>query len=91
MIPVTIPDELVQPGSVRRVIAAPDGDLTNDEIRPVESLIKAGPDGVAQLSMMLQLEDGELEHLVNGGRVWLTMLGGIAPFHVEVLDEGQVP
>jgi hypothetical protein len=91
MRPVMIPDELVQPGTVRRIIAAPDGDLTNDEIRPVESLISRGPSNVAQLSMMLELEDGELEHLQSGGKIWLTMLGAVSPFDVVVLDEGQVP
>lgn len=91
MRPMMIPDELVQPGSVRRIVAAPDGDLTNDDIRPVESLITEGSGGLAQLSMMLELEDGELEHITAGGKIWLTMLGGIAPFNVLVLDEGQVP
>lgn len=91
MRPVIIPDELVQPGTVRRIIAAPDGDLTHDEIRPVESLISRGPDDVARLSMMLELEDGELDRLAAGGKIWLTMLGGVAPFDIVVLDEGQVP
>lgn len=92
MRPIPIPDELVEPGTVRRIIAAPDGDLTNDTIRAVESLISADTDGIALLSMMLVLEDGELEKLqTGGGRIWLTMRGAVAPFDVRVLDEGQVP
>lgn len=92
MIPVIIPDDLVQPGTVRRIIAVPNGDLTDDDIRPVESLISRAPDGqTAQLSMMLELEPGELGQLARGGRVWLTMIGGVMPFNVQVLDEGQVP
>lgn len=91
MRPTMIPGELVRPGTVRQIVSAPDGDLTNDQIRPVEALIKRGEADLAELSMMLELEEGELEHLANGGKIWLTMLGGIAPFRVEVLDEGQVP
>lgn len=91
MIPVTIPDELIAPGTVRRVIAAPDGDLLNDEIRPVEALIKADSDGIALLSMKLQLEDGDLGRLIRGGTVWLTMRGAVAPFDIQVLEDGQVP
>lgn len=92
MFPVTIPDELVLEGSVRRIIAAPDGDLTNDDIAPVESLIRRADDGVSALLMMqLKLEPGELELLQNGGNVWLTMWGAVVPFNVCVLPEGQVP
>jgi hypothetical protein len=91
MRPVTIPDELIQPGTVRRVFAAPNGDLTDDQIRPAEALIRRGEDDLAVISCMLELEPGDLERLQSGGRVWLTMVGGLAPFDVTVLDEGQVP
>lgn len=89
MRPVPIPDELVQPGTVRRLVQAPPGE--EDVVRPVESLISADTDGTALLSMMMKLEDGDIEKLQAGGRIWLTMRGGIIPFSVHVLDEGQVP
>lgn len=89
---VTIPDELVVPGSVRRIIAPPPGDLAAAEILPVESLIRRGPDGVdALLSMCLDLDEGDLAVLEAGGKVWLTMLGAVVPFNVCVLPDGQVP
>lgn len=91
MNPIPVADELVQEGTVRRVIAAPDGDLTNDLIRPVESLISKAPDGMAMLSMPLALEPGELEILEAGGTVWLSMWGAVVPFNVCALPEGQVP
>ena len=91
MRPVPIPDELVEPGSVRRVFSAPNGDLTDDQIRPAEALIRRGPDDAAVISCMLELEEGDLERLLAGGRVWVTMLGGLVPFDVTVQAEGQVP
>lgn len=92
MFPVTIPDELVLEGTVRRIFAAPDGDLTNEAIAPVESLIRRADDGVtAQIMMQLVLEPGELELLAEGGRVWLTMLGAVVPYNLRVLPDGQVP
>lgn len=85
MIPTTIPDELIEPDSLRRVIAAPNGDLLDDKIRPVEALVSRDPDtDLVAIKVRLELEDGELERLASGRPVWLTMLGGLAPFDVQV-------
>lgn len=87
MIPVPIPNELVPEGYVRRVFAAPDGDLTNPDIRPVEVLARKAPGmDTAEISVHLILEGDELERLNAGGSVWLIMLGGLMPFQVEVSD-----
>lgn len=85
MIPTTIPDALVKPGTVRKVIAAPNGDLTDDNIRPVEAIVSRDEaTDLAAISVRLELEPGEIERLTAGQPVWLTMLGGLAPFYVEV-------
>jgi hypothetical protein len=85
MQPTTIPDDLIEPGTVRRVISAPNGDLLDDNIRPVEALISRDrPTQLAAFKMRLTLEPGELERLMAGKPVWLTMLGGVAPFSVDV-------
>lgn len=87
MIPTSIPDELVEPGTVRRVFAAPNGDMLDDDIRPCEALISADPaTGLAAVRVRLVLEPGELERLTDGRAVWLTMLGGLSPFDVKVED-----
>ena len=85
MIPTTIPDELIKPDSQRHVIAAPNGDLLDDNIRPVEALIERDPPtDLVAIKVRLVLEDGELERLTSGKPVWLTMLGGLAPFDIQV-------
>lgn len=90
MRPVPIPAETVWEGGVRRVFAAPDGDLTNPDIGPVDVIVDAGLGGVARVNVLLQLEDGDLERLQSGGAVWLSMLGGLMPFALTVVDaEGQ--
>ncbi|GAA2037412.1 hypothetical protein GCM10009740_31530 [Terrabacter terrae] len=85
MRPTSIPDELVEPGTLRKVISAPNGDLLDENIRPVEALISRDPaTQLAAFRMRLVLEGGELEDLQAGKPIWLTMLGGIAPFDVQV-------
>jgi hypothetical protein len=85
VIPTPIPDELIREGSVRRTIAAPNGDLLDDNIRPVDALISHDqPTGLAAVRVRLVLEGDELDRLAAGKPVWLTMLGGITPFDVQV-------
>lgn len=95
MRPIPIPDECVGPGVKRLVIGPPDGDLTNDRIRPVEALAGVVDDEV-RIVVLVAFEDGELDRLrqmADGGTgpgtaaIWLTMsTPQIPPFAVEVAD-----
>lgn len=79
-----IPDECVWAGAVRRVIAPPGGDLTDDTIAPCEALIERAVDGIPLFSMRCVLEDDDLEKLKDGGVVWLTLWGHVVPFALSV-------
>lgn len=59
------------------VIAAPDGDLTNELIAPVEAAVYVDdfPDPVRMVAVEIALEDGDLDRLAAGGHVILTFLG----------------
>jgi hypothetical protein len=59
MRPVPIPDQYVAPFARRMVIAAPDGDLTNQQIAPVEALVELH-DGSPRFAMLIQLEHDDL-------------------------------
>lgn len=85
MRPVPIPDHLVPPGCRRLVIGPPDGDPTGN-IRPVEAI--AGiVDGVPNVVMLIELEDGDLERLTETPAVWLTMqTGQIPPWSIDIAD-----
>lgn len=88
MRPIPIPDELVGPGTKRLVIAPPDGDLTNDKIRPVEALAAIVPEGIC-MTMLVALDDNDLERLgeMRQPAVWLSMYTNqLPPFAVEVAD-----
>lgn len=95
MRPIPIPDECVGPGVKRLVIGPPDGDLTNDRIRPVEALAGIVDDEV-RIVVLVAFEDDELERLQRmaaghtgpgQAAVWLTMTTPqIPPFAVEVAD-----
>jgi hypothetical protein len=85
MIPTPIPDDLVKDGAQRRVFTAASGDLLDDNIRPVDALIsRDDATGLAAVQVRLVLEGDEIERLTAGKPVWLTMLGGLAPFDVQV-------
>lgn len=87
MRPVPIPDQAIWHGAVRRVFAAPDSDLTNDTIRPVEVLLDVVADGTPRINVCCQLEDGDLEKLTAGGHVWISFYGGaLIPFSTDVTD-----
>lgn len=85
MRPVPIPDHLVPPGCRRLVIGPPDGDPTGN-IRPVEAI--AGiVDGIPNVVMLIELEDGDLERLTETPAVWLTMqTGQIPPWSLDIAD-----
>jgi hypothetical protein len=90
--PTTIPDEQVaiHPGSVRGVLAAPGGDLTDPNIAAVEVLFDRVHDGAAERVLVrLALEDGDLERLAAGGNVWLAFYGPIPVFSLDVKAPGE--
>lgn len=84
MRPSVIPDDEVRPGSVRRVISAPDGDLTGaGGIEAVEALIDEGQLG-REFWLRIVLEPGDLEQLGRDGRFWLVVAGcHLQPFRME--------
>lgn len=84
MRPSTIPDDEVRDGSLRKVIAAPDGDLTGEGgIGPVEVLLEEGPLG-REYWLRIVLEPGDLEALTADGRFWLVVHGcHLQPFRLE--------
>ena len=84
MRPVPIPNEAIWEGATRRVYAAPDGDLTNEVIRPVEVLVDVAGDRTRRINAMCALEDGDLEKLAAGGHVWVSFYGVLVPFSVDV-------
>lgn len=86
MRPVPIPDEAVWEGGVRRVFAAPDGDLINPDIAAVEAIIDESLGGKPRISVRCALEEGDLEKLAGGGHVWISFYGGLLPFAVDVTD-----
>jgi len=86
--PIPIPDdEVIEDPCFKRVIAAPDGDLLSDDIRPVEAVLGPtvlGERVVLKASVLIQLESGDLEELTLTGRFWIHFCGGIVPFSVEL-------
>lgn len=93
MRPTVVPDGALWPGSQRIVVAAPNGDLTDPEVAPVEAVVDmTDMDGgqVVRLSVRCALEPGDLEKLAAGGHVWLSFLGRLPVFSVTVTDgDGQ--
>lgn len=89
MRPIPIPDNEVWPGTQRIIMEPPDGDLLNDTIRPVEMLFDpTAEDGIGRLHTMFVLEEGDLEILQRGGRIWLSFMGiAIAPFSMMVAPQ----
>ena len=87
MRPSAIADAEVRPWTIRRVIAAPDGDLTGEGgIEPVEALIDEGPLG-REFWLRIVLEDGDLDALRRDGRFWLVLHGcHLQPFRLELAD-----
>lgn len=79
MRPIPISDELLRQfpiGAIRRVYAAPSGDLLDPVVPPAEGVVYQTPiSGTEEGSLhpvtcvVLKLEDGELEDLQQGGLV----------------------
>lgn len=86
MVPVPIPDAQIWPGARRLVIAPPDGDMTNEQIRSCEALVD-----IDELSprfcMRIELEAGDLERLQADPHFWLIIRGlALPPFALVVPD-----
>lgn len=93
MRPAPIPDDAIWDGAQRVIMSAPDGDLTNAHIPPVEVLVDSvalGGRGGLRYSARCVLEPGDLEKLAAGGHVWVSFHGGVVPFSVDVTGpDGQ--
>lgn len=87
MRPVTPPVELVDDQHVLRTISVPD-DLV-EHVDPVEAIISSGPDGLAEIHVLIELEPGEARRLRATGQLWLTFLGGVTPFRISVDAPGE--
>jgi hypothetical protein len=86
MRPTPIPDHEVWDGAHRRVIAPPNGDLTDPHVAPVEALLDRSPTtGALNLSVRCALEPGDLEKLQAGGTVWITFWGHMVPWSTTVV------
>lgn len=92
MRPTPIPDHEIWEGSRRIVVAAPDGDLTNPDIAPVEALVDVSPStGVVCYSSRCELEPGDLEKLQAGGTIWVTFWSVMVPWATTVVDPVEPP
>jgi hypothetical protein len=91
MRPAPIPDRAIWAGAKRIVLSAPDGDLTNPHIPPLEALVDLSPSvGCLRFSARCVLEPGDLDKLAGGGEVWVSFYGGVPPFSVDVTGpDGQ--
>ncbi|MEV6897466.1 hypothetical protein [Amycolatopsis sp. NPDC051372] len=88
MRPAPIPHDAVWPGARRVVLSAPNGDLTDPDIAPVEMVADCPPSlGAVRYSARCMLEPGDLEKLVDGGHVWVSFYGRVPPFCVDVTDK----
>lgn len=86
MRPIPIPEAALWEGSKRTVMSAPNGDLLDDTIRPVEAIDEVSPTlGVRVLTVMCALDPGDLELLAAGGTVLVSFFGGMVAFEVNVL------
>lgn len=100
MIPAPVTDEMVQALSspldraVKRTFIGPTG---TDNVQPCEAVVHRSPTDLetAVIRVPMHLEPGELSNLLNGGTLWVSMWGGLAPFAVEVVapaeDNGCTP
>jgi hypothetical protein len=94
MRPIPIPAAAVWPNAKRIVMSAPNGDLMDDTIRPVEAIDEMSSElGVRILTVMCALDPGDLEKLAAGGTVAISFYGAMVPFEVNVCErvEGQEP
>lgn len=87
MRPAPIPEALIDETRVPMNITVPD-DLA-EHVAPVMALVTKGPDGIAEIHIPMQLEDGDLRRLRSTGQLWVTFLGGVSPFRLSVTAPGE--
>lgn len=86
MRPIPIPHEYVRPEATQRVMAAPNGDLMDDKVRPAECQV-FDLDGDRYFEFIIQLEEGDLEKIQEqNGRFALSFIGLVPPFNVYPIE-----
>lgn len=82
----TTAERLAQYPAVSAVVmSAPNGDLLDDDIRPVEAIRYMGELGLTY-EITVQCEGDDLDKLnANGGKIRLTMVGAVIPFDLEAI------
>lgn len=91
MRPIPLPSDVeLTTNQTRKVIAAPNGSLIDDSIRPVEAVmepVNLGTDEhpliATQFAVCISLEDDDIIRLMETGRFYLCFLGHIVPFHFQ--------
>lgn len=78
-----VPIDQVPEGWERRVLAAPNGDLLDDTIRPLEVVV-ALQDSARVFVSQWQLDPGDLERLQAGEPIRLSVWGVQPPVAVSV-------
>jgi hypothetical protein len=82
-----IPPDEVPDGYTTHIIGPPDGHDPTGDIRPVEAAITyRDVDGVRAVlyRFRFELDPGDLELLAAGVPIWLTQVGGIQPFDLDI-------
>lgn len=83
MIPTPIPDDEVFQIGERIVVGPPPGHEPTGDIRAAEAMAwRPGDTDHVRYSFRIALEGDDLERLKAGDCVWLTTLGGVAPFYL---------
>lgn len=74
MRPSPIEASEVPPGFARRVFSAPNGDLTDKEIAPLEVVFGPLDDSMVFASKW-KFEEGDLEEIQRTGHLWVVVQG----------------
>lgn len=74
-----------------KVISAPNGDLLDDKIRPVEALVGiVTPDDeppYPELHVLLEIDENDFKQMEkHGRRLWVTFMGHVVPFSCSAFD-----
>lgn len=90
MRPVPIPDELVWDGARRTTLVRRDADLDDERVSPVPVEVIVDQDDIGKrMSVLIELETGDMERIVDaGGRFILMMYGKRMPiFALETIPD----